>query len=155
MASTVPENVVRAAAVAGAKNVYTVKDYYDDLYRELFASSIAGKRLTSEEKTLQRDILILNAKEVRGAMTKTLTEEEGSIDNEDWCGWEQDGLGEGNKPYQSSVSIIPIDETDSYRVAFLNKVKSLAQAKKSSAPSDDRAHYEYIYARCCAALEKF
>jgi len=155
LASTVPENVVRAAAVAGAKNVYTIKDYYDDLYRELFASSIAGKRLTSEEKTLQRDILILNAKEVRGAMTKTLTEEEGSIDNEDWCGWEQDGLGEGNKPYQASVSIIPIDETDSYRVAFLNKVKSLAQAKKSSAPSDDRAHYEYIYARCCAALEKF
>lgn len=155
LASTVPENVVRAAAVAGAKNVYTVKDYYDDLYRELFASSIAGKRLTSEEKTLQRDILVLNAKEVRGAMTKTLTEEEGGIDNEDWCGWEQDGLGEGNKPYQASVSIIPIDETDSYRVAFLNKVKSLAQARKSSAPSDDRAHYEYIYARCCAALEKF
>lgn len=88
-------------------------------------------------------------------MTKTLAEEEGSIDNEDWCGWEQDGLGEGNKPYQASVSIIPIDETDSYRVAFLNKVKSLAQARKSSAPSDDRAHYEYIYARCCAALENF
>lgn len=150
LASTVPENVVRAAAVAGAENVYTIKEYYDDLYRELFASSISGKKLTSEEKTLQREILTYNAKEVRGMMTKSLAE--GSIDNDDWCGWEADGLGEGDKPYQAAVSISAIDETGSYQVAFLNKVKALAQSRKASAPSDDRAHYEYLYARCCAAL---
>lgn len=150
LSSTVPENVVRAAAVAGAENVYTIKEYYDDLYRDLFASSISGKKLTSEEKTLQREILTYNAKEVRGMMTKSLAE--GSIDNDDWCGWEEDGLGEGNKPYQAAVSISAIDETGSYQVAFLNKVKALAQSRKASAPSDDRAHYEYLYARCCAAL---
>lgn len=150
LASAVPENVVRASAVAGAENVYTIKEYYDDLYRELFASSIAGKKLASEEKTLQREILTYNAKEVRGMMTKSLAE--GSIDNDDWCGLEPDGLGAGNKPYQAAVSISSIDETGSYQVAFLNKVKALAQSRKSSAPSDDRAHYEYLYARCCAAL---
>ena len=83
-------------------------------------------------------------------MTKSLAE--GSIDNDDWCGWETDGLGEGDKPYQAAVSISAIDETASYQVAFLNKVKTLAQSRKSSAPSDDRAHYEYLNARCCAAL---
>lgn len=153
LASTIPENVVRAAAVAGAKNVYTIKDYYDDLYRELFASTISGRKLTPEEKTLQREILTYDAKEVRRMLTKTLTEN--GIDTDNWCGWNPDDLGEGNKPYQAAVSIAPIDETGSYRVAFLNKVKTLAQSKKASAPSDDRAHYEYLYARCCAALKDF
>lgn len=153
LASTIPENVVRAAAVAGAKNVYTIKDYYDDLYRELFASTISGRKLTPEEKTLQREILTYDAKEVRKMLTKTLTEN--GIDTDNWCGWNPDDLGEGNKPYQAAVSIAPIDETGSYRVAFLNRVKTLAQSKKASAPSDDRAHYEYLYARCCAALKDF
>ena len=153
LASTIPENVVRAAAVAGAKNVYTIKDYYDDLYRELFASTISGRKLTPEEKTLQREILTYDAKEVRRMLTKTLTEN--GIDTDNWCGWNPDDLGEGNKPYQAAVSIAPIDETGSYRVAFLNRVKTLAQSKKASAPSDDRAHYEYLYARCCAALKDF
>ena len=153
LALTIPENVVRAAAVAGAKNVYTIKDYYDDLYRELFASTISGRKLTPEEKTLQREILTYDAKEVRRMLTKTLTEN--GIDTDNWCGWNPDDLGEGNKPYQAAVSIAPIDETGSYRVAFLNRVKTLAQSKKASAPSDDRAHYEYLYARCCAALKDF
>ena len=49
----------------------TIKDYYDDLYRELFASTISGRKLTPEEKTLQREILTYDAKEVRRMLTKT------------------------------------------------------------------------------------
>ncbi len=159
LAGTVPENVIRSSAVAGATDVYTVKDYYDDLYRELFASSIAGRKLSSEEKTLQREILTASSKEVKSLLTKSLTDEcsdecAEEFDHEDcWCGW-ADGLGESNKPYQPSVSISTIDESDAYRVAFLSKVKTLTASKKVSAPSDDRAHYEYLYARCCAALER-
>ncbi len=158
LVGTVPENVIRASAVAGASNVYTVKDYFDDLYRELFASSIAGRKLTSEEKTLQREILTASSKDVKAVLTKTLTSDEEDCQDifghEDcWCGWDCN-LGEGNKSYQASVSVTTIDESDSYRVAFLNKVKTLTASKKTSAPSDDRAHYEYLYARCCAALER-
>ncbi len=158
LVGTVPENVIRASAVAGASNVYTVKDYFDDLYRELFASSIAGRKLTSEEKTLQREILTASSKDVKAVLTKTLTSDEEDCQDifghEDcWCGWDCN-LGEGNKSYQASVSVTTIDESDSYRVAFLNKVKTLSASKKTSAPSDDRAHYEYLYARCCAALER-
>ncbi len=158
LVGTVPENVIRASAVAGASNVYTVKDYFDELYRELFASSIAGRKLTSEEKTLQREILTASSKDVKAVLTKTLTSDEEDchdiFGHEDcWCGWDCN-LGEGNKSYQASVSVTTIDETDSYRVAFLNKVKTLSASKKTSAPSDDRAHYEYLYARCCAALER-
>lgn len=158
LASTVPENVMRASAVAGAKDVYTIKDYYDDLYSELFASSAAGRRLTAEEKTLQREILSSSSKEIRSALTKSLTEEEATAEDMDpnWCGWDDccDSLGEGNKPYQSSVSIQTIDETDSYRIAFLNKVKNLSNSHRVSAPAQDRAHYEFLYAKCRSALER-
>ena len=159
LSGTVPENVIRASAEAGATDVYTIKDYYDDLYRELFASSIAGRKLTSEEKTLQREILTASSKDVKSLLTKSLAEDScdectEEFDHENcWCGWADD-LGEGNKPYTPSVSITTIDESDAYRVAFVNKVKTLVASKKASAPSDDRAHYEYLYARCCAALER-
>ena len=162
LASTVPENVMRASAVAGAENVYTIKNYYDDLYSELFASSIAGRKLTTEEKTLQREILTYSSKEIKSMLTKTFVDnaedtEKENIDSEHlWCGWDDcfENLGEGNKPYQPSVSILNIDETNSYRIAFINKVKTLAGSRRSSAPTEDRAHYELLYARCKAALEQ-
>ena len=156
LAGTVPANVILASNVAGASKPYTIKDYYDDLYSELFASSIAGHRLTSEEKTLQREVLTASAKDVKSLLAKSLAEE--SDDNERlgecmWCGFDDAGLGEGEKPYQRNVNILAIDESDGYRIAFLNKVKALAASRKSSAPSGDRAHYEYLLARVNAALQ--
>ena len=159
LSSVTPVNVTLAASVAEPGKAYTIKNYYDDLYTWIFASSIAGKKLTSEEKTLQREILTASAKEVFSALNKSFAEEEngGSDlcgDGEMWCGWDCCGLGEGAKPYQAAISISTIDEINSYRIIFLNKVKSLAASRRSSAPSDDRAHYEYLYAKAKASLEK-
>ena len=152
LASTVPANVALSASVAEPAGAYTVKNYFDDLYAELFAPS---RKLTSQDKTLQREILSYAGKDVRSMLTKTLAEDGCISGEDDWCGWDCcDSLGEGRRPYQSAVSISAIDEVDSYRIMFLNKVKSLAAARKDSASADDRAHYGYLYARCCAALEK-
>ena len=155
LASTVPANVALSASVAETAGAYTVKNYFDDLYDGLFAPS---RKLTSQDKTLQREILGYAGKEVRSMLTKTLAEDvdSGIIgEDEGWCGWDDCcSLGEGKRPYQSAVSIDAINEVDSYRITFLNKVKSIAAARKGSASAEDRAHYEYLYARCCAALEK-
>ncbi len=156
LASTVPANVILASVVPGNGKPYTVKEYYDDLYNELFASSIAGRRLTSEEKTLQREVLTASSKDVKSLLSKTFAED--SIDDEYvaepmWCGYDDVCLGEGKGPYQKGVSVQAIDESDGCRIVFLNKVKALAASRRSSAPSEDRSHYEYLLARVNAALQ--
>ena len=158
LASTIPANVVLSSSVAEPGKAYTIKEYFDDLYTLLFAPS---RKLTSQDKTLQREFLTYSGKEVKSMLTKTFAEEDSAVDDafggdEMWCGWDdcRDSLGEGKKPYQAAVSIDAINEVNSYRITFLNKVKSLAAARKSSAPAEDRAHYEFLYARCCAALEQ-
>ena len=155
LASTVPVNVILASNVPGNGRPYTVNEYYDDLYRELFASSIAGRRLTSEEKTLQREVLTASAKDVKSLLSKSLTEDSDEDDlaaEPMWCGHADICLGEGKGPYQKTVSVQTIDESDGCRIVFLNKVKALAASRKSSAPVADRAHYEYLLARVNAAL---
>lgn len=156
LSSTVPANVMLASSVPGAGEAYTISEYYDDLYREIFASSIAGRRLTSEEKTLQREILTFSSKDVKSMLSKSLAEEavldEYSAEHM-WCGFYEMSLGEGDGPYQKIVSVQSIDETDGCRIVFLKKVKALASSIKSSSTSEDRGHYEYLLARVNAALQ--
>lgn len=156
LASTVPTNVMLSSAVPGVAGPYTVKEYYDDLYAEVFASSIAGRRLASEEKTLQREVLTASSKDVKSVLSKSFAEEAGAdehLGGQDWCGFEDYSLGEGQSPFQKAVSVQTIDESDGCRIVFLNKVKALASSRRSSAPSEDRAHYEYLLARVNAALQ--
>ena len=156
LASTVPTNVMLSSAVPGVAGPYTVKEYYDDLYAEVFASSIAGRRLASEEKTLQREVLTALSKDVKSVLSKSFAEEaeaDEHLGGQDWCGFEDYSLGEGQSPFQKAVRVQTIDESDGCRIVFLNKVKALASSRRSSAPSEDRAHYEYLLARVNAALQ--
>lgn len=156
LASTVPTNVMLSSAVPGVAGPYTVKEYYDDLYAEVFASSIAGRRLSSEEKTLQREVLTASSKDVKSVLSKSFAEEteaDEHLGGQDWCGFEDYSLGEGQSPFQKAVSVQTIDESDGCRIVFLNKVKALASSRRSSAPSEDKAHYEYLLARVNAALQ--
>lgn len=156
LASTVPTNVMLSSAVPGVAGPYTVKEYYDDLYAEVFASSIAGRRLASEEKTLQREVLTASSKDVKSVLSKSFAEEteaDEHLGGQDWCGFEDYSLGEGQSPFQKAVSVQTIDESDGCRIIFLNKVKALCLSHRSSAPSEDRAHYEYLLARVNAALQ--
>lgn len=156
LASTVPTNVMLSSAVPGVAGPYTVKEYYDDLYAEVFASSIAGRRLASEEKTLQREVLTASSKDVKSVLSKSFAEEteaDEHLGGQDWCGFEDYSLGEGQSPFQKAVSVQTIDESDGCRIIFLNKVKALGLSRRSSAPSGDRAHYEYLLARVNAALQ--
>lgn len=156
LASTVPTNVMLSSAVPGVAGPYTVKEYYDDLYAEVFASSIAGRRLSSEEKTLQREVLTASSKDVKSVLSKSFAEETEADEHlcgQDWCGFEDHSLGEGQSPFQKAVSVQTIDESDGCRIIFLNKVKALCLYRRSSAPSEDRAHYEYLLARVNAALQ--
>ena len=56
LTSTVPDHVTLSSHVA-ASDPYTIREYYDDLYNEVFRTTIRGGRLTAEEKLLQRMIV--------------------------------------------------------------------------------------------------
>lgn len=48
--------VILSSHVSRDKNLYTIGDYYDDLYAGVFAPTIQGKKLNQEEKLLQKNI---------------------------------------------------------------------------------------------------
>ena len=56
LTSTVPDHVTLSAHIA-RENPYTIREYYNDLYSEVFRTTLQGGRLTAEEKTLQRNIV--------------------------------------------------------------------------------------------------
>lgn len=154
LVSTVPNNVMLSAAVPGVSRPYTIKDYYDDLYTEVFASSIAGRKLASEERTLQREVLMASSKDVKSVLSRSFAEETDKyFDGSDWCSYDACNLGEGQPPFQKAVSVLTIDESDGCRILFLNKVKALCLSRRYSASSEDKAHYEFLLARVNSALQ--
>ena len=57
-------NVTLASHMSKEKNPYTVREYFDDLYAEVFAPTIQGRKLTDAEKILQSGFLFAG---MRGA----------------------------------------------------------------------------------------
>lgn len=53
--TTLPVNVTLSAPLS--QDPYTIREYFNDLYAGIFASTIQGRKLTENEKTLQRGIL--------------------------------------------------------------------------------------------------
>ena len=141
LTSAIPTNVT-ISCVAGSG--YTLDNYYKDLYNEVFTTSIKGGKLSSEEKTIQREIMAAAAKPLIASRNKTsLTGDEAA----------EEELGESTTPYRTAVDISTIDEIAGYNWQLLGKVYDLAKSRRTSAPAEDRAHYEYLYRTAAAAIE--
>lgn len=153
LATTAPKNVVLCSAVEDPAKAYTVKEYYGDLYNEVFASSIAGKTLSAQEKALQRSLFTKVATPYLKA-AKKLTDEQlyqEALENAEEPCFET-GLGEGRPNYQKVVAVADVDESTAYGQEFLIRIQKLTRGLRNSAPAADRAHYEYIYRTACQAL---
>ena len=59
-------NVTLSSHVSNEKNPYSVREYYDDLYAEVFAPTLKGRKLTDEEKVMQNAFLFSNFRSVGG-----------------------------------------------------------------------------------------
>lgn len=162
LSSTIPEHVVLSSLYAEEGQAYTLAEYYNDLYNELFASSVARKALSPEEKILQKEIVKAFVKPVSGIGVKNLAGVADEHDHEaeedeffslcdDFCG--HVALGEGTTPYQGKVAVASVDETLGQSSLFLAKVEALAKTMRTSGPAADRAHYEYLYKAAKAANE--
>ena len=58
------KNVILSAHVS--RDPYTVKEFFNDLYEEVWASTISGRKLTEGEKALQRTIIEISAESLEG-----------------------------------------------------------------------------------------
>ncbi len=180
----VPERVQLCSSLP-QKGGFSLGDYYDVLYRGAFATSISGRKLSSHEKTLQRELVTAFAKPLiaqrnktslvggdldsalsaswgRGITDRGTSSNMAFADGGDafadsdqvvsanvgteynWCGFETE-VGESDAPYQREVNIDSIDEILAYNAVFLSRVESLAGRLRTSGPTSDRAHYEYLY----------
>lgn len=140
MISEVPARVVLSSSLGKTGSTYTLKDYYDDLYRELF---LRPAKLSSAEKTLHRTIVKGYTKNFIAMKTKGFAEDDNTCErfyeDAEVC------FGESNEPYRRTVDMSSFSENSSYSAYFLSMVRSLAFSLRKSAPLEDRAHYEYLY----------
>lgn len=157
----VTPNVVVSSLNASKGDEYSVKEFYDDVYNEIFASSLRRAKLSLEEKTLQREAVEIYAKSIiptKGNSSKGLTTfdfgedlpRESLFDEPLW----ECEIGEGRSPYQSEVSISTVSELTGYNAIMIQKILDLSTSLRKSGPSDDRAHYEYLYRMALGALAK-
>ena len=51
---TYTSNVIRSSHIAGDQKAYSLREYYDDLYTGIFASTRQGKKLSEEEQIMQK-----------------------------------------------------------------------------------------------------
>ncbi|MFA6592939.1 MAG: zinc-dependent metalloprotease [Bacteroidales bacterium] len=157
LVTVVPSNVMLSSANAKVGEAYSAKDFYDDLFSEAFVNSLSGRKLTSEEKTMQRNLVLSISKPMIAATNKSSVS--ASLDRvpaleELSDEFPECGFGEASQPYQKAVDISAIDETDGYNRQFLVRVQAMAKSKRQSGPLDDRAHYEYLYGKTSEALTK-
>lgn len=62
LVTDLPENVTISSHVSKGKNAYSIREYFDDIYALLFAPTISGRKMTDEDKILQRNAIIMGGK---------------------------------------------------------------------------------------------
>lgn len=170
ISNSVASNIARSIMAGIASDVvisahvakdggYSVAEFYDDLYRQIFASSIHRKALTSEEKMLQREVIGSAMKNIPdNPGTKKLSEGEEDLTVSNTCGYASGlpelGFGESRGYGQLPAGTTFIDESPAYRLQFLTRINDLAKSRQKSAPEADRAHYAYLYKVTAEMLAK-
>ena len=178
----IPPKLLVAAHLFGEKNVYTVNEFYDDLYAFAFAPSLQGRRLTDKDKILQNmmltNVLASGAGGGGGSMKFALTEEDAAFSFDIFrlsgcchacCREMESGkqqmkdhlpgvmFGESGNDMNGYIYFNKlsgaVDKLAEVKLDILKKVNSLAKGKMTTAPSSDRAHYELLYRKTQKVLK--
>lgn len=71
--TTIPDNVTMSSHVSKDRNTYSIREYFDDLYAYLFAPTINGRKLTDEDKILQRNMIFFGAESAKSMNRLSVT----------------------------------------------------------------------------------
>lgn len=154
------EKVTFAAHMAKDQNPYTLQEYMNDLYAELFVSTIRGRRLTDTEKGLQRGVITTLTQAISGqGRSAGFTVGRGIVEDSEnhtpcSCGEiHTDAFGPTTRSVMYGYAITEINDIAVYQLALLEKINSLLKTKVDSAPAVDKAHYAYLYRQTSKALK--
>ena len=176
MAETIFETLSNKVQVAAqlSDDPYTIQDYYDDLYAGIWKNTIDNKKLTANDRMLQRSAMqalvkgtlriiegkdplfnayapsldeIIDYRLDPSGMTQRYYKELKEIEKEKGQAAIAERL-EQNFDYgykwQKKLEIESIDESESCYITMLNKVKNLLENRIASANKIDKAHYQAI-----------
>lgn len=117
---------------------YTLQEYYNDLFTEMFRSTVANRPLQEPEKYLHRTaISYLTSELIKAPGYKYFSYDESECKT----------LGGFNLIDNS------LTEPDVFRTYMLQRIRTFAQQMKSTGPAADRAHYTYLYIQANKALK--
>ena len=153
--TTLPENILLSQSYA-PEDGYTLRDYYTQLFRLVFH----GGKLNTQEKSMQRAIVLGLAPSVSKACGTKLYENESEleplfIENHEISCYDlqsESNLGEGKDPFQERIDVSNINEMTGYDVWLMKKVMKKANKARKFGPAADRAHYEFLYRKAASAI---
>ena len=176
MAETIFETLSNKVQVAAqlSDDPYTIQDYYDDLYTGIWKNTIDNKKLTANDRMLQRFAMLALVKGATriiegktplfnayapsldeiidyrldpSGITQRYYKELKEIEKEKGQAAIAERL-EQNFDYgykwQKKLEIESIDESEGCYITMLNKVKTLLENRIATANKVDKAHYQAI-----------
>jgi hypothetical protein len=176
MAETIFETLSNKVQVAAqlSDDPYTIQDYYDDLYTGIWKNTIDNKKLTANDRMLQRFamlVLVKGATRIIEGKTPLFNAYAPSLDEIIDYRLDPSGITqryykelkeiekekgqaaiaerlEQNFDYgykwQKKLEIESIDESEGCYITMLNKVKTLLENRIATANKVDKAHYQAI-----------
>ena len=171
MLGSLGSNVTRSALIAG--NPYTVKEFYDDLYREAFDATIRGRKLSGWEKIFQKSLVAQMRTATNGTtsgvalagalpagsylseilafsldesgMVKRYADQiRDAIERIGTCPAQAYSFGYEPGEFRRSIDMAPLSETTPYNLELANRVKVLLRNRAATAHPADRAHYKAL-----------
>ena len=127
-----------ALSATWSDNPYSLADFFDDFYQGVWDSAIQERKVTPEDKVLQRMYL---------QQVEEYTNELGSnplwLSNNEKYEYVLEKLGIDHE-WQEKIDTQTIDEISTYYHDSLNKLKTLLESKMEDFHCEDRAYYEMI-----------
>ena len=159
------KNVVLSAHVS--RDPYTVREFFDDLYNEVWASTLNSRKLSESEKMLQRVIVEVSSEGMEGKKKGLpfLTDEAlysfsgdafaPSVEEINAYGLDETGMVNIGSGYgwQRKVTTTAIDDSKVYLQDMLVRVKQLLEGKLSTTDKDTKAHYRALILQIEKALK--
>ncbi|MGL5786903.1 MAG: zinc-dependent metalloprotease, partial [Bacteroidales bacterium] len=148
-------------AQIGKQNTYMPEDLFDDVYKSIFKSSIAGKNLTLHERMTQKnflDAIIVSSNKAVEKTTKKAIRNEASC-SRGCCSLASNHLTFEVAPrpdysatYLNYTAMNRVSEAVSIKRGTLFRVLELARSRKNSGDASTRNHYQDIEVRIKEAL---
>ena len=125
-------------AASWSEDPYSLADFFEDFYCGVWDSAIQGRRLTPEDKVLQRIFLKQTEEQTRFLGSNPLW-----LTGDTWLRNPLENLGMDDDG-QREIDVHAINEISMYYYGSLEKLKTLLESRMQNFHDEDRAYYSMV-----------